>query len=75
MDSVSTGHNFVDTPGKELRGNGVHNHTGWIENQFICGECGIVLKTEITKKNELGYGLRGTHTLPTPPALPQQKKK
>ena len=43
-----------------------HQYTGWIENEFIFGECGLVLKKEITKKNELGYGFRGTHTLPAP---------
>ena len=42
-----------------------HNYTRWIENEFISGNCGLVLKREITKKNELGFGFRGTHALPS----------
>ena len=49
-----------------------HKYTGWIENEFICGNCGLVSKREISKKNELGYGFRETHTLPTP-YVPKKK--
>ena len=45
-------------------------------NSFV--ETGIVLKKEITKKNELGFGFRGTHTLPAPYVLKRKiavKKK
>ena len=67
---------LVDTPARELRDEPKalceHNHTGWIENEFISGDCGLLLKREITKKNELGYGSQGTHTLPAP-YVPKKK--
>lgn len=61
---------FVETPSKELMDTGYaatlceHNYKGWIENHFICGNCGVVLKTEIMKKNDVGYEFRN-HTMIT----------
>ena len=50
-----------------------HKYTGWFGHQFICGDCGVVLRKQQVQRNDVGYGFLNHITRPV--YKPKKKAK